>query len=103
MNYQKALEMVKEAVEFGAEAHYFAKGYARTNDTQQAVEIVAEDFQQASVGVEDFDMTVMEYLIARLDELEFFEEAEAFADEAEAEQAGYFWMDEVSKYLKLNF
>lgn len=103
MNYQQALEVVKTAVQFGGEAHYLAQAFAETNDTQQAVEIVAEAFHQASQGVTDFDLTVEQYLVAMLDEQDKFKDADAFADEDAANYEGFFWIDEVSKYLKLNF
>lgn len=103
MTYQQALEQVQTAMGIGEETFYLAQSFAKTNDTNQAIQILAEQFHQAAKSVADFDMTVIEYVTALLDDMEHLKDADDFTDSADAEYNGFFWVDDFSKYLKLNF
>ena len=104
MNYSNALDSVKSAISFESEADlYMVKSFAEVRETEKAIEIVADQYQQASEGVSDFNMTVFEYVFAILEQEDKIKNASYFENEAEAEQDGFYWIDELEKWLKLQF
>lgn len=101
-DYQTACKMVEEALEHGATWN-MAVAFTQETDGDLVKQIVAEQYQQASEGIDDFDMTVTDYLFARLDEEEInMKNAGYFESEAEAEKEGFYWEDEIDRWLKLD-
>lgn len=102
LDYQNAYEAVEKALENGLTWN-LAVAFTQKDDREIVRSIVTEQYQQASEGVDDFDMTVEQYLIARLDEEEIhMKPADYFESEAEAEKEGFYWEDEIDRWLKLD-
>lgn len=75
-----------------------AVAFTQENDSEKVKAIVTEQYEQANV-----DMTLDEYLFARLDEEGIYmKPANYFESEAEAEKQGFYWVDEVDRWLKLD-
>lgn len=80
-----------------------AVAFTQENDSEKVKQIVAEQYEQAINGVDDFDMTLDEYLFARLDEEgAYMKPASYFENEEEAEEEGFYWEDEINRWLKLD-
>lgn len=80
-----------------------AVAFTQENDSEKVSQIVAEQYEQAFNGVDDFDMTLDEYLFARLDEEGIYmKSANYFESEEEAEEEGFYWEDEINRWLKLD-
>lgn len=102
MNWETALRLVDEALENDLTWN-LAVAFAQENDSEKVSQIVAEQYQQASDGIDDFDMTLDEYLFARLDEEEVnMKPANYFESEEDAEKEGFYWVDEINRWLKLD-
>lgn len=101
-DYTVALTMVQEALQDGI-TYNLATAFAETRDGQMLEQIVADQFHQAANGVDDFSMTVEEYLYARLEDSENMQSPDTFENESDAEQAGFYWEDSIDKWLKLHF
>lgn len=102
MNWETVLRLIDEVLE-NQLTWNLAVAFTQKNDSEKVRAIVAEQYQQASEGVEDFDMTVTEYLFARLDEEEInMKNAGYFESETEAEKEGFYWEDEIERWLKLD-
>lgn len=80
-----------------------AVAFAQEIDTEKVCTIVIDQYNQARKGIDDFNMTLDEYLYARLDEEGIYmKPANYFESEEEAEQAGFYWEDEIERWLKLD-
>ena len=102
LNYQNAYEVVEEAL-LDDLTWYLAVAFTQKEESEIVKSIVAEQYQQASEGVDDFDMTVAEYLFARLDDEEInMKPANYFSSEEEAKKEGFYWEDEIERWLKLD-
>lgn len=99
-DYGTAFEMVKEALNDSG-TYDLAVAFTQKNDGAVVQQIVADQFHQAADGVDDFNMTVEQYLYARLEESDNMLFAGAFENEAEAENEGYYWDDSIGMWLKL--
>lgn len=104
MTYEQALAAVKAAME-DQEAYYLAASFAEGKSNP--LEILADAYHQASCAMdmsrEKFEITVIEYVLLRLDDLEYLKSADDYEDGNAAEKDGFFWLDEFDKFVKLNF
>ncbi|WP_341323447.1 hypothetical protein NSQ62_08210 [Solibacillus sp. FSL H8-0523] len=104
MEYGKALDLVKATVSFESAADVnLVKSFAEVTETEKALEIVAVQYQQASERVSDFNLTVFEYVLAILEQEDKIKEADYYENEIDAENDGFWWIDEISKWVKLDF
>lgn len=102
LDYQNAYEVVEEALEDDLTWN-LAVAFTQNDDIEIVKSIVAEQYQQASEGADDFDMDVGQYLFAMLDEEEvYMKKADYFESEEEAEKQGFYWEDEINRWLKLD-
>lgn len=102
LNYQNAYEVVEEAL-LDDLTWYLAVAFTQKEESEIVKSIVAEQYQQASEGVDDFDMTVEQYLFAMLDEEEVYMKKDDYFDsEEEAEKQGFYWFDGIHRWLKLD-
>lgn len=77
---------------------HLAVAFTQENDSEKVKAIVTEQYEQARV-----DMSLEEYLFARLDEEGIYmKPAGHFESEAEAEKEGFYWEDEIERWLKLD-
>ena len=75
-----------------------AVAFTQENDSEKVKAIVTEQYEQANV-----DIPLDEYLFARLDEEGvYMKPADFFETEYEAEKEGFYWVDEVDRWLKLD-
>jgi len=75
-----------------------AVAFTQENDSEKVKAIVDEQYEQANV-----DIPLDEYLFARLDEEGIYmKPANYFESENEAEKEGFYWVDDVDRWLKLN-
>lgn len=80
-----------------------AVAFAQEFDTEKVCTIVLDQYKQAIYGIDDFNMTLDEYLFSRLDEEGIYmKPASYFESEAEAEEEGFYWEDEIGRWLKLD-
>lgn len=102
-NYQTVYGMVETALENDLTWN-LAVAFTQENDSEKVKGIVAEQYQQASEGVEDFDLTIEQYLFEVLDdcENENMKEFDVFESKKEAENEGFYWEDEIDRWLKLD-
>lgn len=77
--------------------------FTQNDDIEIIKSVVAELYQQAINDVDGLDMTVHEYLFTVLDEEEvYMKPANYFESEEEAEKQGFYWEDEIDRWLKLD-
>lgn len=100
-DYGVVLEMVKDALNDRG-TYNLAVAFTQKNEGSLIEQIVADQYQQAANGIENFNMTVEQYLYERLEESENMLFAGAFENEEEAERKGYYWDDSIEKWLKLS-
>lgn len=80
-----------------------AVAFTQENDVEKVCTIVLDQYKQAINGIDDFNMTLNEYLFACLDEEGIYmKPANYFESEEEAEQEGFYWEDEIERWLKLD-
>ena len=103
-DYEQIFELVNEALN-DVNTFDLAQALAETNEGQTVTQIVAEQlYQSVSVSNEvDYNINVHEYLLLSLEDSDKLLQPEAFENEIEAEEQGYFWNDEMSKWIKLDF
>lgn len=101
LDWETALKLTIEAL-IDDLTWNLAVAFTQNDDIEIVKSVVAELYQQASEGVEDFDMTVGQYLFAMLDEEEVnMKKADYFSSDEEAEKQGFYWEDEINRWLKL--
>lgn len=105
LNEQKlnqVVDMVTTALEDGITLQ-LGKSFADTNDFSVVEQVVIDAFGGAVDAVEDFDMTVQAYLLARLedDSCDKALPQISFEDEKKAEDDGYWWFDELDRWIWL--
>ena len=102
-DYQTVYFMVENALENDL-IWNLAVAFVQDNDSENVKAIVTDQLHQAINGVDDFDLTVDQYLFGLLDdsENENMKESDAFESEKEAENQGFYWEDEIERWLKLD-
>lgn len=101
-DYQTVYKMVEGALQNDV-VWNLAVAYTQENDGKRVKDIVTEQYYQAHEGVEDFNLTVEQYLFSRLDDDDkYMKNAYWFESEEHAENEGFYWEDEICRWLKLD-
>ena len=93
-NYWEAIKMkeqIKQAIEYG-----LSIDWVKAVTGQDAVDEAIETLEEMYV---DTDLTVEQFVFEKLQEDGRVKDEDAFDDEPEANEQGYYWYDEVSKWI----
>lgn len=82
---------IKQAIEYG-----LSIDWVKAVTGQDAVDEAIEELANMYV---DTDLTVEQFVFEKLQEEGRVKDDDAFDDEAEANEQGYYWYDEVSKWI----
>ena len=82
---------IKQAIEYG-----LSIDWVKVVTGQDAVDEAIEELANMYV---DTDLTVEQFVFEKLQEEGRVKDVEEFDDEAEANEQGYYWYDEVSKWI----
>lgn len=102
LNYQEVYEKVEEALNDDI-TYKLAEAFTETTDGEKVKQILAEEFEQAIHDVDNFDLSVDEYLLLRLEQQEKSHEAGYYDSTEEAETEGFYWFDELELWIKLPY
>ncbi len=95
-NYWEEIKMTKQieqAIEYGLSIDW-VKAVTGEDTESAAIEELAEMYV-------DTDLTVEQFVFAKLNEDGRVKDDDAFDDESEANAEGYYWYDEVGKWIDL--
>ena len=84
-------EQIKQAIDYGLSIDW-VKAVTGHETESEAIETLAEMY-------DDKDLTIEQFVFEKLQEDGRVKDADAFDDEAEANAEGYYWYDDVSKWI----
>ena len=85
---------IKQAIEYGLSVEWVKVVTGQETETE-AIETLEEMYT-------DTDLTVEQFVFEKLQEDDRVKDEDAFDDEAEANEQGYYWYDEVSKWITVD-
>lgn len=103
-DYGQVLSLVIEELNGDELLWNLAIAFSESKFFDEAAEIVAEQYYQAMLSDNDFEMSLKDYLFSRLDEEGVnMKLAMYFQSEQQAEREGFYWFDELNRWVKLDF
>ena len=104
-SYEEIEVMVSKALDDDV-MFWVGVAFAESRDSEDVRNIVFDAYYEAA-SEPDFDMSVKDYLFEMLDNVEpgceNMKVADAYENEAEAEQDGFYWFEEIDRWLKVQF
>lgn len=100
--YEEIYSVVEKALENDL-TYKLAEAFTEKTESKEVKQVLAEQLEQAVYGVDDFDLSVGQYLLVSLEQQGKSRNAGYYDSEEEAEKDQFYWFDELDLWIKLPY